>query len=59
VRPMAVVVIDVLSKDGPKLTPGEDQRAVEALAADGADEALRKGVGTRCSDRSADDPDSL
>jgi len=56
---MAVVVIDVLSKDGPKLTPGEDQRAVEALAADGADEALRKGVGTRCSDRSADDPDSL
>ena len=54
---MGVVMPDVLSKDGFELTPGEDQHAVEALAADGVDEALRKGVGTRCSDRSADDPD--
>ena len=58
-RPMAVVVVDVLSEDGFELTPVEDQHPVETLAADGADEALGKGVGSRGSDRRADGPDPL
>ena len=43
-RPMAVVVVDVLSEDGFELTPVEDQHPVETLAADGADEALGKAL---------------
>ena len=57
-RPMAVVMVDVLSEDGFELTSVEDQHPVETLAADGADEALGKGVGPRGSDRRADDPDA-
>ena len=58
-RPMAVVMIDVLGEDGFELTPVEDQHPVEALPTDRADEALGKGVGPRGSDRRADDPDPL
>ena len=58
-RPMAVVMVDVLCEDGFELTPVEDQHPVETLAADGADEALGKSVGARGSDRRADGPDPL
>ena len=56
---MAVVMVDVLSEDGFELTPVEDQHPVETLAADGADEALGKSVGSRGSERRADGPDPL
>ena len=58
-RPMVVVMVDVLSEHGFELTPVEDQHPVETLAADGANEALGKGVGSRGSDRCADGPDPL
>ena len=45
-RPMAVVVVDVLCKDDFELTPVEDQHPVETLAADGTDEAFGKSVGS-------------
>ena len=54
--PVAVVVIDILGEDRLELTPGDDQQAVEALPADGANEALGEGVGTRRSNRGLDDP---
>jgi hypothetical protein len=50
VRPVDVVVIDVLSEHDLEPTPAEDQPPVETLAADRADEALGEGVGSRCSD---------
>ena len=53
---MAVVVIDVLSKDGFELVPVKDQHPVEALPTDGADEALRKGVGPRLTGQSGPRP---
>ena len=56
---MTVVMVDVLSEDGFELTPVEDQPPVETLAADGANEALGKGVGSWGSDRCADGPDPL
>ena len=37
----------------------EDHQTVKALAADGTDEALGKGVGPWSSDRCLDDPDAL
>jgi len=37
----------------------EDQHPVEALTADGADEALGEGVGSGSSDRGADDVDTF
>src|SRR5438093_763216 len=40
-----------------EVTAAEDQQPVETLAADGADEALRVGVGLWRADRSVDDSD--
>jgi hypothetical protein len=57
---MAVVVVDDEdAKDTLEMAPVHDQQPVEALGADGADEALRNGVRSRCADRCADDLDAL
>ena len=56
---MAVVVVDELAEDVFEVAPIEDQHAVEALTADGADDALGEGVGTWSTDRCADDPNTL
>ena len=54
-----VVVLDVLGEDCLEVTAAEDDHPVEALAPDGADDALADGVGTRCLDRALDDPGAL
>lgn len=51
-RSMRVVVRDVLGEDGLEMAPAEDERPVEALAPEGADQALADGVRPRCADRS-------
>ena len=56
---MRVVVLDVLGEDCLEVTAAEDEHPVEALAPDGADDALADGVGTRCLDRGSDDPDGV
>ena len=56
---MAVVVIDVFTEHRLEVATADDQHSVETLATDGAHEALSEGVGPRCSDRGADDPDAL
>ena len=40
-----VVVLDVLGEDCLEVTAAEDEHPVEALAPDGADDALTRGVG--------------
>ena len=56
-RPVAVVVVDVDAKDALELAAVDDQDPVEALASDGADEALGVGVRPRRLDRRLDDSD--
>ena len=53
---MGVVMLDVLSKDGFELTPGEDQHSVETLAADRAEESFGESVGTWRPNGRSDDP---
>jgi hypothetical protein len=59
VRPMLVVMPDVIAKDCFEMVTAENERPVEALFSYGPDEALRIGVGTRRSHRGLDDLDSL
>jgi cytosine/adenosine deaminase-related metal-dependent hydrolase len=59
VWPVSVVVGDVLGQHTFEVPATEDQHAVEALTADGADEALGEGVGSGSSHRSADDADAV
>ena len=47
VRAMAVVMAYEFAKNGLELAPMEDEQAIEALAADGPDEALGEGVRAR------------
>lgn len=56
---MLVVVLDVLADYGFEVTSSEDERAVEALAADSTRNALADGVCPRRPDGSLDDPDSI
>jgi hypothetical protein len=58
-RPVAVVVLDVFTDDGFEVTSADDEHAIDALPADGADETLGECIGTRCSDRCADYPDAI
>ncbi len=58
-RPVAVVMVDVHAKHPLELSAAEDQDPVEAVAADGADPALRERVGLRRPERCADDLDAL
>src|SRR5665213_1436007 len=59
VRPVSVVVGDVLGQDSFQMSTTEDEHPVEALSTYGADEALGEGVGLRSPDRGADDPDAF
>jgi len=52
-------VLDIDAEDSLEVPAVEDQEPVEALGADGADEALGDGVGFRCADWCAQNPDSL
>jgi hypothetical protein len=54
--PLVVVVLEVLAEDAVEVALVADQEPVEALCADGADEALGIGVRDGCADRRLDDP---
>ena len=58
VRPVGVVVLDVDAQHALEVAAVEDQQPVEAVAADGADEALGDGVCLRCPHGRLDDPDA-
>jgi hypothetical protein len=58
-RPVAVVVLDVLVQHGFEVTSSDDDHPIKAFTADGADEALGKCVCTRSSGRCADDSNAL
>jgi hypothetical protein len=46
-RPVAVVMVDVLMDDGFEVTAANDEYAIEALPTDGADKAIGKRVCSR------------
>ena len=54
VWPVTVVVSDVLGQDSFELPVAEDHHLIEALTADGADEALGEGVCPGSPDRCAE-----
>jgi hypothetical protein len=54
---VGVVVLEVLLQYYGEVAWSGDQQVVEAFAAQGADEAFRDGVGSRCSNWGADDAD--
>ena len=56
-RPVRVVVGEVVVQDCGEVARSSNQKVVEALAAQGGDEAFRDGVRPGCLDRGADDPD--
>ena len=58
-RPMGVVVLDVLVNHGVEMMSAEDQHPVQTFTPDGSDEMFSEGVCTGCPDRGADDPDAL
>jgi hypothetical protein len=51
VRPLPVVVADVLTEDALELAMAEDEHLIEALGAYRSYPALRGRVGSRCPDR--------
>jgi hypothetical protein len=59
VRAVIVVMGDVLAEHSFEMMATEDQRPVEALTADSADETFREGVGPWSSDRGLDDADTI
>jgi hypothetical protein len=59
VRALAIVVIDVFAQDALELAAADDEQPVEALLAQGADEALSVRVGVRGPERSPDDLNAL
>ena len=58
VRPVSVVVIDVLGHDAAQMTFAGDQDPVGALASDAANPSLRDRVGPRSAYRRDDDLDA-
>jgi hypothetical protein len=58
-RPVAVVVLDILVDDGLEMSTTEDEHPVQTFTPDSTDEALSDGVCTGRPDRSADGPDTL
>src|SRR6266849_6014412 len=58
-RPVSVVVLDVDTQDALELASACDQEPVEAVAADGADPALRERVRIRRPKRRSYDLDAL
>ena len=59
VRPVLVVVLDVLAQDAFEVAAVEDQQPVQALGANGSDEPFGDGVRLRRSCRRLDDPDAV
>jgi len=59
VRPMPVVVEDVLGQDLLEMAATEDEKPVQALAACGANKALRDRIRSRGSHRSLHYPDAV
>jgi len=59
VRPVAVVVLDVLVDDGFEVASAEDEHPVQTFTPDGLDEAFGECVGPWSPDRSADGPNAL
>ena len=58
-RPLAVVVLDVVAQDALEVAAAEDQQPVEALLAERADEALGVRVRVRGAERRPDHLDPL
>ena len=58
-RPMVVVMTDVLGEDGLEMTAAEDQHVVEALTTEGSDDALTDRIGPGRSDGDLHDPDGV
>jgi hypothetical protein len=58
-RPVAVVVLDVLVDDDFEMSTTEDEHPVQTFTPDGSDEALGECVGPWSPERSADGPNSL
>jgi hypothetical protein len=56
--PLAVVMVDVDAEDVLEVAAVENQQPVEALRADGADEAFGDRVGLRSTHRCLHDPDA-
>jgi len=46
-RPLSVVVLDVLAKNRAQVAFAEDEQTVQALMSNGFDHALAMGVGVR------------
>ena len=57
VRPVGVVVLDIVAQHYVEVAWSGDQDAVEAFAAQRADEAFDDRVRAGCPDRGSDDPD--
>src|ERR1039457_2809411 len=58
-RPVAVVVLDVLMDDGFEMSTTEDEHPVQTFTPDSTDEALGEGVRAGRPDRSSDGPDAI
>ena len=58
-RPMAVVVVDVLVDDGFEMATTEDEYSIQTFTTDGSYKPFSEGVGSRCPDRRPKDPDAL
>jgi hypothetical protein len=59
VRPSAVVMADVLSKDSLEVVMAEDEHPIEAFGPDGSHPALRVGVGSRRTNRGLSHTDAF
>ena len=58
-RTVLVVAREVLDQDLLEMAPTEDEEPIEALSADGPDEALRERVRSRTSNLRLDGPETL
>ena len=58
-RPVAVVVLDVLVDDDFEMATTKDEHPVETFTPDSANETLSEGIGPRSPDRSSDCPDAI
>src|ERR1022692_225525 len=58
-RPVAVVMLGVLTDHGFEVSATEEHQPIHTFPTYGPNEALCKGVGTRCPNRSTDDPNAL
>ena len=59
VRPLRVVVGDVVAERPVEMTPTEDERPVKAFTSDGTDPSFGEGVRPRSADRGEDGLDAV